>query len=76
MDDFGSNCSGRVDVVKLCTRVVFDVLIKTGYGPTSDARADDCYSKMAAHLLTLYGQENVFFIRSARNHPVQYSLML
>ena len=53
MDDFWSNCSDRVDAMKFGTRVVFDVLIKIGYGPTSDARADDRYSKIAADLLTL-----------------------
>ena len=35
------NCSHRVDAMKLGTQVEFDVVIKTGYGPTSDARADD-----------------------------------
>ena len=47
--------------MKFGTQVVFDVLIKTGYGPILDARADDRYSKMAAAILTLKGQENVIF---------------
>ena len=53
MDDFGPNCSDRVDATKLGTQVVFHVLIKIGYGPTSGPRADDRYSKMAADLLAL-----------------------
>ena len=64
MDDLEPNCSDRVDEMKLGTMVVFDVLIKTGYGPTSDARADDRYSKMAADQLALQGQENVVFVGS------------